>query len=86
MNINRRSFVKNASGLAIGALTPVLAMESCKSSPSTEKSAYDPLQFDVVVGAGTAGVPAAVAAAREGVRVVLLEEDMIPGGGPVICM
>ena len=37
----------------------------------------------IVVGAGPAGIPAAVAAAREGAKVILLEEDMMPGGAPV---
>ncbi len=37
----------------------------------------------LVVGAGASGIPAAIAAARQGARVILLEEDMIPGGAPV---
>jgi hypothetical protein len=42
------------------------------------------LEADVlIVGAGTAGIPAAIAAARTGARVVLLEEDPVPGGAPV---
>ncbi len=43
----------------------------------------------LVVGAGPSGVPAAVAAARQGARVILLEEDTLPGGAPVdmyVCM
>lgn len=37
----------------------------------------------VVVGAGVAGIPAAIAAARAGAKVLLLEEDLQPGGAPV---
>ncbi|MFI4910161.1 MAG: FAD-dependent oxidoreductase [Sedimentisphaeraceae bacterium JB056] len=42
-----------------------------------------------VVGAGAAGIPAAIAAARGGGKVVLLEEDLSIGGAPVdnfVCM
>jgi hypothetical protein len=37
----------------------------------------------LVVGAGAAGVPAAIGAARAGARVILLEEDAVPGGAAV---
>ncbi len=37
----------------------------------------------LVIGAGASGIPAAIAAARAGARVVLLEEDPVPGGAPV---
>ena len=37
----------------------------------------------LVVGAGSSGIPAAIAAARQGAKVVLLEEDFVPGGAPV---
>ena len=37
----------------------------------------------LVVGAGASGVPAALAAARAGAKVILLEEDAVPGGAPV---
>lgn len=37
----------------------------------------------LVVGAGASGIPAAIAAARQGARVVLLEEDLLLGGAPV---
>ncbi|MGI6495018.1 MAG: FAD-dependent oxidoreductase [Kiritimatiellia bacterium] len=42
------------------------------------------LDTDVLVaGAGASGIPAAIQAARQGARVVLLEEDAMPGGAPV---
>ena len=37
----------------------------------------------IVVGAGASGIPAAIAAARQGARVVLLEEDAVAGGAPL---
>ncbi|SHO49333.1 FAD-dependent oxidoreductase [Anaerocolumna xylanovorans] len=43
----------------------------------------------VVVGAGPSGISAAIAAARNGTKVILLEEDSLPGGAPVdmyVCM
>lgn len=41
-------------------------------------------RYDViVVGAGASGIPAAIAAARQGAHVLLLEEDALPGGAPV---
>ncbi len=48
------------------------------------------LTTDVIVaGAGAAGIPAAIAAARAGAKVILLEEDLSIGGAPVdnyVCM
>jgi len=44
------------------------------------------MEADVVVaGAGTSGVPAAIAAARAGAKVILVEEDNLAGGAPVDC-
>lgn len=37
----------------------------------------------LIIGAGAAGWPAAIGAARAGARVVLLEEDALPGGAAV---
>jgi hypothetical protein len=47
-------------------------------------SRIENIQTDVlVIGAGPSGIPAAIAAAREGAKVILVEEDMVPGGAPV---
>ncbi|UCC69893.1 MAG: FAD-dependent oxidoreductase, partial [Armatimonadota bacterium] len=42
---------------------------------------HDDLTTDVlVVGAGASGLPAAIAAARAGAKVTLIEEDPVVGG------
>lgn len=49
-------------------------------------SKHADIETDVlVVGAGTAGIPAALGAARVGARVLLIEEDSVVGGVPVDC-
>lgn len=43
----------------------------------------------LVVGAGPSGIPAAISAARNGAKVILIEEDSLPGGAPIdmyVCM
>lgn len=51
---------------------------------ASKSDVADSLKADLlVVGAGSAGWPAALAAARAGARVILVEEDAMPGGQPV---
>lgn len=86
MAIDRREFLKLAGmGLALGAIAPGLAEAAeAAAAQAAGTPVYPPLDFDVaVVGAGPGGIPAAIAAAREGAKVVLIEEDMAPGGAPV---
>lgn len=90
MTMNRRQFLKNMGIGAAGAALPGVSMFAANEAMNPQdKSLFKlpELHCDViVVGAGPAGIPAAVAAAREGAKVILLEEDMMPGGAPVICM
>lgn len=86
MAIKRRDFLKIAGlGIAAGVVAPRLSQAAnVIREASAETPMYPPLEFDVaVVGAGPGGIPAAIAAAREGAKVVLIEEDMAPGGAPV---
>lgn len=87
MTMNRRQFLKNMGIGAAGAALPGVSMFAANEAMNTQdKSLFKlpELHCDViVVGAGPAGIPAAVAAAREGAKVILLEEDMMPGGAPV---
>ena len=85
--ITRRDFIRSAGiAAAIGVVDP-LQLAATERSEHTKKDGsrkLDPIETDVlVIGAGPSGVPAAIAAAREGARVVLLEEDLVPGGAPV---
>lgn len=84
---SRRSFVKTmAAGTALTMLNPtqLLGVNNITVEKGIGMPTYAPINFDViVVGAGASGIPAAIAAAREGVKVALLEEDMIPGGAPI---
>jgi hypothetical protein len=86
MSISRRQFLLN---LGMGTIWASLPSSDLFSSNILNKkvcnlSNLPLLHCDViVVGAGPSGIPAAIAAAREGAKVILLEEDMLPGGAPV---
>lgn len=85
MAINRRNFMK---GLGLGVMAsalPDISLFAQQNVVADKKGNYLPsLACDViVVGAGPAGIPAAISAAREGAKVILVEEDMLPGGAPV---
>ena len=85
--MNRRDFSKNSIMLGVGALAGFpknsKANNQAKSGDYYEEPAKKlPVRkFDVVVaGAGTAGVVAAIAAARQGARTALIEVKGYPGG------
>lgn len=86
--MDRRKFLRNIGLGAAGALIP--GIPTFGNSPATNNyekkylTQVPDLECDViVVGAGPSGIPAAIAAAREGAKVILIEEDMMPGGAPV---
>lgn len=83
---NRREFLK--VGLLAGAASCVSACTSAglreQKPAGSDKKYTNEIETDlIVVGAGPAGIPAAISAARNGAKVVLIEEDALIGGAPV---
>lgn len=84
--MNRRDFIKKlgAGAVAAGVLSPAFAFADEMLETKNKPSSLPGLEADViVVGAGPSGIPAAIAAARAGAKVILLEQDLMPGGAPV---
>lgn len=83
----RRTFLKQAAIIAAGSLAATQAATAA-AAPRRRRDAADPtaekLEADIVIcGAGPGGIPAALAAARNGAKVILLEQDGAIGGAPV---
>ena len=85
--MNRRTFAKGVA--LLGAAGPAALARGAAEKPEGTLGEYyeEPARklpvrkFDVVVaGAGTAGVVAAIAAARQGAKTILIERKGYPGG------
>lgn len=88
--MNRRDFYKTSGALGLGLLTgKSLMAENQLAVPepgfyNEEVKKLPAREFDVVIaGGGTAGVIAAIAAARSGAKTVLIENKGYVGGVPV---
>ena len=85
--MDRRKFSKNMllSGMAITGLKTNFKTDSVDPGLYKEESRKLPVRnFDVVIaGAGTAGVIAAIASARQGAKTIVIESKGYPGGTAV---
>ena len=88
--MRRRNFLKGiaaAAGAAAVAQIPVYGSSSASGRRQRDGMRADllpELECDViVVGAGPGGIPAAIRAAQNGAKVILVEEDMAIGGAPL---
>lgn len=83
--MHRKTFLKTlAAGAVISVLDKQLLLAGTGRKHYMKVSTLPLLETDVlVVGAGPSGIPAAIAAARQGVKVILIEQDNLPGGAPV---
>lgn len=81
MTTNRRTFLQSAGALLAGA-----GFASAASAMPTEKPEKFDESFDVVVlGAGGAGLTAAIRLAEGGKKVLLAEKLAFCGGSSLIC-
>lgn len=90
MKQDRRSFIKTGLGYIFLAGISSDALAHPQEKPAQKKDLPENQKinstgtFDVcIIGAGPAGISAAISAARNSANVLLLERDALPGGAPV---
>ena len=79
--IGRRDFLRGAIGSGVLAAMSMAGLSGCAPSQASASEARDGGSYDViVVGAGGAGMTAAMSAHDGGARVILLEKMAVAGG------
>jgi ribulose 1,5-bisphosphate synthetase/thiazole synthase len=81
--MDRRKFSRNMlmAGLTVPAINLASGTEVIKGFREEENNKLPVREFDVIIaGAGTAGVVAAVASARQGAKTAIIETKGYPGG------
>jgi len=82
-SISRRDFIRNATaaGISIGA---VGEFSNSQSSAAQGRVKWDRVADVVVVGAGAAGLPAAIAARDQGASVIVIDSNYDIGGHGIL--
>ncbi|WP_028115946.1 flavocytochrome c [Ferrimonas senticii] len=84
MNVSRRAMLKKTAALAAGSATLMVAAPSqaAECKPATPK--FDEIYDIIVVGSGFAGMAAAVQAAEDGAKVLVIDKMPVFGGNSTI--
>ena len=80
VNVSRRDFLKNGAVAGFGAAT----LAGCDEQGAPSQQDWDRVVDIVVLGAGAAGLPAAIRASDLGASVIILEENTDVGGHAII--
>src|SRR5450759_2868915 len=83
-SISRRDFIKEGTAAGVGA-TALVGLGSHEAAAAAQgQMKWDRVADVVVVGAGAAGLPAAITARDRGASVIVLEENYDIGGHAMV--
>ena len=80
MQTNRRNFLKLGSTVALTSVA-----SSAMAVPTSEPQKWDQEYDIVIVGAGGAGLAAAVESVKKGLKAIVVEKEPIIGGSSTLC-
>lgn len=83
LSLSRRGFIKAAA--VAGAAAGTFSLDSAFAMPTETPKTWDYTADVIVIGAGAAGLSAAVEAVEKGLSVIVMEKEPIVGGSSIIC-